>query len=82
MNPEEKAKSLIEKFSPLVTTWDYYNDSPSEPDEILKDAKKYAAICVQEILSFYYKDYQDSKDKTYWHPYDYWQQVLEAINQI
>ncbi len=51
MTPKEKAKELIEKYSPLVTTWDCYNDSPTEDEYILRDSKKCAIICVDEILS-------------------------------
>jgi hypothetical protein len=51
MTPQEKAKELIDKFSPLVTTWDCYWDSPAHPDDILFDAKKCAMIAVDELVN-------------------------------
>lgn len=53
MTPKEKATELINKFSPLVTTWDCYHDTPRDPDCILKDAKECALICVDEIMQIF-----------------------------
>lgn len=50
MTPKEKAADLVEKYSPLVTTWDCYWDTPVLPEIILRDAKKCAVIAIDEIL--------------------------------
>jgi len=46
MSHEEKAKELVERFKPLVTIWDCYNDSPQDEKYIIEDAKKCALIAV------------------------------------
>ena len=51
MTPKEKAKELIKKFSPLVTTWDCYWDSPRNEDDVIVDAKKCALIAVDELIN-------------------------------
>lgn len=53
---KEKAEELIKDFSPHVTTWDCYWDSPANPDEIRKDAVKCALVCVKHILSIVRSD--------------------------
>ncbi len=56
MTEEEKAKELIEKFRPLVKTWDCYNDEPLPDDEIMADMKKCALIAIdfaEKILEEY-----------------------------
>ncbi|MES2395643.1 MAG: hypothetical protein V4549_06555 [Bacteroidota bacterium] len=50
MKAKEKAIELVGKFKPLVTTWDCYWDCPANPDDILKEAKLCALICVDEML--------------------------------
>ena len=51
MTAQEKAKELITKFSPLVTTWDCYFDSPRNEDDVIVDAKKCALIVVDELIN-------------------------------
>jgi hypothetical protein len=51
MTPKEKAKELIEKFSPLVTTWDFHWDTPRNEDDVIVDAKKCASIAVEELIN-------------------------------
>jgi hypothetical protein len=51
MNPKEKALELIKQFSPLVTTWNCYWDTPRDEDEVIKDAKQCALILVNETES-------------------------------
>lgn len=53
MKAKDKAKELVDKFIPLVTTWDCYNDSPRLDEDIIIDAKKCALIAVHEILIEY-----------------------------
>ena len=53
---KEKAEELIKDFSPHVTTWDCYWDSPANPDGIRKDAVKCALVCVKHILSIVRSD--------------------------
>lgn len=47
---QEKAKELIKKFSPLVTTWDCYHDGPRDEIEITKDAAKCAIVAIDEMI--------------------------------
>jgi hypothetical protein len=75
MTPKEKSTELIGKFSPLVTTWDCYNDCPANPDEVKEDAKKCAIVCVNEIMNIQL-DCGDEEST-----YEYWQQVLTEINK-
>ncbi len=51
MTPKEKAQELITKFSPLVTTWDCYWDTPRNEDDVIVDAKKCALIAVEELIN-------------------------------
>jgi len=50
MEAKEKAKQLIDKFKPLVTTWDCYWDIPRNENLVKQDAKKCASIAVDEIM--------------------------------
>lgn len=50
MTPQEKATELVEKYKPLVTTWDCYWDTPRNDDEVKEDAKQCALIAVEEII--------------------------------
>ena len=52
MTAKEKARELVDKFCPLVTTWDCYNDSPRYDEDIIIDAKQCALIAVDEIIEF------------------------------
>ena len=51
MTAQEKAQELINKFSPLVTTWDCYWDTPRNDDDIAFDAKRCALIAVDELIN-------------------------------
>lgn len=51
MTPKEKAQELIKKFSPLVTTWDCYWDTPRNEADVIADAKKCALIAVDELIN-------------------------------
>ena len=53
ISAKEKAAQLVDRFKPLVTTWDCYWDTPRDAKDILEDAKKCAIICVNEILDSY-----------------------------
>lgn len=79
MEVKEKAKQLVDKFSPLVTIWDCYHDIPLDPDLILKDAKQCALIAVDEILN----DYKifNEKHKSYKVP-GFWQVVRKEIELL
>ncbi len=79
ISPKEKAQELITKFSPLVTTWDCYWNTPRNEDDVVVDAKKCALIAVDEII-------KETKlhDKTiYQHGRTaYWQEVKQEIEKI
>ena len=50
MKTKEKAKELVDKYKPLVTTWDCHWDVRRREDSITSDAKQCALIAVEEIL--------------------------------
>jgi hypothetical protein len=52
MEAKEKAIELVGKFSPLMTTWDCYNDEPRFNEDIIADAKQCALILVNELLGY------------------------------
>lgn len=77
MTAQEKAKELITKFSPLVTTWDCYWDSPRNEDDVIVDAKQRALIVVDELIN----DCNASS------PFEelrikYWQEVKKEIEKL
>lgn len=86
MKAKEKAKELITKFSPLVTTWDCYNDVPVDDEEIIADAKKCAIIAVDEIIEVfnfthigYGKDIINGLKNT---KLNYWHEVKRCILEL
>lgn len=85
MTPQEKAKELVAKFSPLVTTWDCYWDAPRDESLILADSKRCALICVEEILDSF-KVFMDSRQE-FRHSLEnesiaYWNEVKTHIEQM
>lgn len=85
MEVKEKAKQLVDKFSPLVTVWDCYHDIPLDELLILKDAKQCALIAVNEILAGIYSVIGTAKwawkdgEKT---QVEYYESVKEEINKL
>lgn len=73
MKPKEKAKELIKKFSPLVTTWDCYWDAPRNEDDVIVDAKQCAIIAVDEILKLQLIDGYD---------HEFWQEVKQELEKL
>jgi hypothetical protein len=69
----DKAVELIEKFKPLVTIWDCYNDSPQDEIFVIKDAKQCALIAVNEILNLNIPDFLS---------YQFWEEVKEEITNL
>jgi len=47
MKPKEKAETLVDKYKPLVTTWDCHWDVRRREDSITSDAKQCALIAVK-----------------------------------
>lgn len=80
MTPKEKAQSLVDKYMPLVTRWDCYNDVPLEREDKLPDAKQCAIIAVNEILEVLggagVYSFADLKITTYY------EEVLQEINAL
>lgn len=74
---QEKAKELVYKFRPLVTTWDCYWDVPRGEYEVIKDAKQCAIICVEEIIK-YAKRWGDMADQDI----KEFQEVITEINKL
>lgn len=81
---KQKAKDLIEKHKPFVYCYlgSGMLSNTIDDDVILMMAKKCAHITVDEILESYFRDYELRKDKTYWHPYDYWLKVKNEIDNV
>jgi len=73
MSPSNKAKEIIEKFMPLVTTWDCYYDVQLTRDQILPDAKKCAMICIDEIINGNFGDGYD---------HQFWMCVKEEVEKL
>jgi hypothetical protein len=80
MTPKEKAKELIEKYSPLVTTWDCYNDCPTEDKYILRDSKKCSLIAVDEIISLMIK-FHGRHIENNLTEIGYWEEVKQEIKK-
>lgn len=72
MKPKEKAKELVDKYKPLVTTWDCHWDVRRSEDSITSDAKQCALIAVNEILLGYMSDPKIS----------FWQEVKQEIENL
>lgn len=75
MNPKEKAKKLVEKFTPYCDVHVYpksYNCSEFLHIPLVENAKKCALICVEEIISI----------GTQAHYIDYWEEVKREIEKI
>jgi hypothetical protein len=56
MTPKERAERLILKYSPLVTTWDCYWDTPRNEDDVRADAVKCSLVMIEEIMEDCIKD--------------------------
>lgn len=79
MTPKEKAKELIEKFIPMFSYWDYYNDCSRDKNIVIKDSKRCALIAVNEIL-----DLIEDNDIDVWdyNIFKYWAEVLSEIEKL
>jgi len=74
MNAEYKAEYLVDKFSS-----DYNEFSTLEElENIIKVGKRYALICVDEIIDSHYKIFTGTKASVN----DYWQDVKREINKL
>ena len=77
MTPKEKALELITKFSPLVTTWDCYNDVRRDDEEIAKDASQCAIISVELLLSELPNTLLDEQET-----YEFWENVKSELEAL
>ena len=71
MTAKEKAKELIDKFSPLAKNWDCYNDEPLEEN----NAKQCAIIALDEIMKIF-------SEFNPWGGLDYWYKVKQEIEKL
>jgi hypothetical protein len=69
MTPQEKAQELINSFSPHAKNWDCFYDIPLDENH----TKKCALIAVDEILSLFVSDCEDTR---------YWQEVKQEIEKL
>jgi hypothetical protein len=69
MKPQEKAQELINSFSPHAKNWDCFYDIPLDENH----AKKCALIAVDEILSLFINECEDTR---------YWQEVKNEIEKL
>lgn len=76
IEPKEKAKELVLKFSPLVTTWYCYWDTPRNEDDVREDAKQCALIEVDEMIKAFWGTHKNETE------YRYWQQVKTEIENL
>ena len=77
MKPREKAENLVEMFM---------NIEPNKLSDYSRiyhpTAKQFALIVVNEVLESHKRDYELNESKTYWHPYDYWQNVKDELEKL
>jgi hypothetical protein len=69
MKPQEKAQELINSFSPHAKNWDCFYDIPLDENH----AKKCALIAVDEILSLFINECEDTS---------YWQTVKNELEKL
>lgn len=67
MTPKEKAEELVNKYS-MITKW----KMGIEQDYVIKQAKKCALICCDEVLGFMGAD----------RGYEFWSSVKEEIEKL
>ena len=72
MTPKEKAKELVEKFTPMFSYWDYYNDCSRDTNLIIRDAKQCVLIAVDELIKA-----TTPLTSTY-----YWKEVKQEIEKL
>lgn len=75
MNPQEKAKELIEKFKKIKRVHYVTKGKPLPTSE----AKQCALICVEEIISSYEKTKE--ADRSLIPVYNYWKSVKEELTK-
>lgn len=78
MTEKQKAEELINSYRIILM-----NEDTDCGCEILctSIAIKSSIVAVNEILKSYLIDYELRKNKTYWHPYDYWLNVKKEIEK-
>ena len=74
MTAEQKAKELIDKFSPHSHS-DWHDDGGWNNVQLLENAKQCVIICVDEILKEIYSNNVITNDKRR----IFWQEVKEEI---
>ncbi len=74
MTAEQKAKDLIDKFSPHSHS-DWHDDGGWNNVQLLENAKQCVIICVDEILKEIYSNNVITNDKRR----IFWQEVKEEI---
>jgi hypothetical protein len=77
----DKAVELVEKFKPLVTLWDCYNDSPQDEIFVIKDAKQCALIAVNEVLHVLLNSDEDS-DLMFVYEINLYEKIKEEITNL
>lgn len=60
-----EAQELVDRFKPLVTIWDCYNDCPESEELITKDAKLCAIIAIEQVEKFMEMDDKHNGDCHY-----------------
>jgi len=82
LTPKKKASELLEKFSPLVTTWDCYWDYPRNEDDVLNDAKQCALIAVDEMINEMTDLYKSHNSIDNFNRLNFWFEVKREINNL
>lgn len=76
-SPEEEAKEIIEKFKDIEIGSEG-SHSWGMTDWQLKQCAIIHVEGIIEVLKNLHPKYEEA---TYWHPVDYWQQVLTILKQ-
>ncbi len=79
MEAKDRAKELVEKFKDYAYV-EWHGGEDEMTNEIA--AKECALICVDEIISALKKNNPEYLKNTYWHPIDFYKQVIEEINKL
>lgn len=78
MESKEKAEELVNKFKPYMYPFgagSAYLTGDIEGNNVVKDAKECALICVDEII-------KEIKDEWTLRAIHYWDEVKEEINKL
>ena len=77
---KEKAIELVEKFTPLVEYWDFFNCELRINEDILSDAKQCALIAADEIINS--NPHSNPFNTNVFSTMEFWQEVKTEIEKL